>query len=222
MISSLRILALVSAPLLLAVSACGSSSSGAAAPMAPATTASSSSASSAASASSSGPASASPASSPSTTPTPAPSSSASARRATPADVKAASAAALRLYRETPNDLNDPSKGTFWTSTPWAEAPVTPELLQRVSDLRGLGYFADAECGLDYLTGSQWGMAKAPAVRSAHAQPDGTVAVVVRRDPSSDHPDMTVMMRHVAGRWLAADLVIGTGPHASIFSSRPLC
>jgi hypothetical protein len=137
-------------------------------------------------------------------------------------VQAASAVALQLYREKLNDLHDISKGTFWTPTPWAEAPVTRELLARVADLKGLGYFGDAECGLDYLTGSQWGMTHAPTVRSAVARPDGTVAVVVRREPGTRYQDMTVVMTRVDGRWLVADLVLGTGPHASIFSARPLC
>ncbi len=57
-----------------------------------------------------------------------------------------------------------------------------------------------------------GLAKAPRVLSATANPDGTVTVVILLATSPAHPNLTVVMSEVHGRWLATDFRTGSGSH----------
>jgi len=139
-----------------------------------------------------------------------------------ADVAAASAAALRLFRRTPVDLADPSAGWLWSSRPWRESPMSPDLLARLVSLQRQGWFDDRHCGEDYVSGTQTEWPQAPTVAAAYARPDGTVTVVVRPHPVTRPRDLTVTMARIDGRWLATDLARGTGPHASIFAPSPSC
>jgi hypothetical protein len=92
---------------------------------------------------------------------------------------------------------------------------------RLDALRGSGY-SDRVCAEDYLTGTQNGLPAAPTVRSAHGDAGGTVTVVIRRPATPAPPDLTVVMTHRNGVWLATDLASGSGPSASIFATKPHC
>jgi hypothetical protein len=97
------------------------------------------------------------------------------------------------------------------------------LIARLKYLSSTGYFGDAPpgvCGEDYLTATQNGLFVAPQILSATAEANGTVKVVI--DRGSPLPNFTATMVEGNGAWLATDLASGTGPSASIFSTRPNC
>ena len=93
---------------------------------------------------------------------------------------------------------------------------------RLAELNSKGFGSDVPpgCGEDYITGTQNGLNTAPHVVSAVANATGKVTVVIRR--GSPPPDFTVTMTNESGTWLASDLASGTGPEASIFSTKPNC
>lgn len=136
----------------------------------------------------------------------------------------ATAAALTLFKKSPNNLNDPSAGYVWSGRPLAVSPVSAEVRARWLELNQKGYFSDQDgkCGEDYITGNQFGLVTEPKVTSTQANPDGTVTVVIARTPKPPPPDLTVTMTYQNGKWLATDLASGTGPSASIFSAKPNC
>jgi hypothetical protein len=58
--------------------------------------------------------------------------------------------------------------------------------------------------------------------SAREDAGGTVTVVIRRPATPAPPDLTVVLTHRNGVWLATDLASGSGPSASIFATNPHC
>jgi hypothetical protein len=150
-------------------------------------------------------------------PTPAPAASTSS-----GDVTAAVQAALGIYEKAPRNRQDASAGYVWGPVSDTTGHLTPAVTARLDALRGSGYFSDRVCAEDYVTGTQNGLPAAPTVRSAHQDPGGTVTVVIRRPATPAPPDLTVVMTHRNGVWLASDLASGSGPSASIFATKPHC
>jgi hypothetical protein len=130
--------------------------------------------------------------------------------------------ALRLFRRTPVNLADPSAGSLWSSRPWRDSPLSPDLLARLQSLQKQGWFDDRHCGEDYISGTQTEWPQAPTVASARANRDGTVTVVLRPHPVTRPRDLTVTMAQIDGRRLASDVARGTGAHASIVAPSPGC
>jgi hypothetical protein len=147
-----------------------------------------------------------------TTPTPSPTRS--------ADVGSAVVAALALYARSANNLSNPSAGYVWSAS--ASMPVSTRLRERLSWLNNHDYFADTNCGENYVDGNQVGLTRAPNAVSATSNSDGTVTVVLRGYLNDNYRDLTVLMSLIHGTWLATDLRRGTGPNASVFSSHPNC
>ena len=138
---------------------------------------------------------------------------------TPTDVAEAERTALGLF------LVDPTVPNHWVacsnSDNWAACPLADAVKQRLATLASQGFFGDAGgCGEEYLTGTQNGLDSAPAVVSATPSDDGKVSVVMSRAPS--RPNLTAVMGLEGDAWLALDLASGTGPSASIFSTKPNC
>ncbi len=138
------------------------------------------------------------------------------------EVAAAVRAALSLYERSPNDLNDPSAGYVWSARPWASSPLSPALRERLSWLQAHDYFSDRFCGESYLNGNQVGLSAAPTVESSDVNSDGTVTVVLRRALGDTVRPLTAVLSAADGVWLATDLQVGTGAHASIFADTPTC
>ncbi len=137
----------------------------------------------------------------------------------PADVAGAQRAAFGLF------VADPSLPGHWDSCSnvdnWAACPLSVTVKARLAELTSRGYFSDAGgCGEDYISGTQNGLFNAPKVLSADAAGNGRVTVVIQRAPS--RPDLSAVMTKENGTWLASDLASGTGPAASIFSTKPNC
>jgi hypothetical protein len=155
-----------------------------------------------------GPSATSTAASPTPTPTP-----------TPADVAGAERSALGLF------LIDPTAPNHWVacsnSDSWAACPLTGPVKDRLAALTSSGFFGDAGgCGEEYISGTQNGLPSPPQVVSEHMEADGSVSVVIKREAS--RPNLTAVMSLEGDAWLASDLASGTGPAASIFSSKPNC
>jgi hypothetical protein len=150
-------------------------------------------------------------------PAPAPAASTSS-----GDVAAAVQAALRLYEKVPRNPQDASAGYVWGPASDMTGHLSPAVTARVDALRGSGYFGDRVCAEEYLTGTQNGLPAAPAVVSARGNAGGTVTVVIRRPATPAPSDLTVVMTHRNGVWLASDLASGSGPSASIFATKPHC
>lgn len=148
--------------------------------------------------------------------------SATTSSASSSDVADATRSALGLFEKVPRNAQDPSAGYVWFSVATPGAPLSPAVVARMDTLRNSGYFGAMVCGVDYLTGTQNGLSAAPAVVSARRDPGGTVTVVIRRPATPAPPDLTVVMTHTSGVWLAADLASGSGPSASIFAAKPHC
>lgn len=107
------------------------------------------------------------------------------------------------------------------SGPSSASHLSPAVKARFGERASHGYFSDfGGCGEDYLSGTQYGLDRAPVVLSAVAGSDGSVTVVIRRGSST--PNLTAVMAEPNGAWLAIDLASGTGPNASIFSASPNC
>ena len=149
--------------------------------------------------------------------TPAPAASTSS-----GDVTAAVRSALDLFERVPRNPQDASAGYVWVPVSDTTGHLSPSVAARLAALRSSGYFSDRVCAEDYLTGTQNGLAAAPTVRSTHGDTAGTVTVVIRRPATPAPPDLTVVMTHRNGGWLASDIASGTGPSASIFATRPHC
>ena len=137
----------------------------------------------------------------------------------PADVAGAQRAAFGLF------VADTSLPGHWDSCSnvdnWAACPLSVTVKARLAELTSRGYFSDAGgCGEDYISGTQNGLFNAPKVLSADAAGNGRVTVVIQRAPS--RPDLSAVMTKENGTWLASDLASGTGPAASIFSTKPNC
>jgi predicted TIM-barrel enzyme len=91
----------------------------------------------------------------------------------------------------------------------------------LNHLTSIGFGSDATgCGEDYITGTQNGLTTAPQVLSAVAETNGNVTVVIQRGPPP--PNFTVTMSRENGHWVATDLASGSGPMASMFSTKPNC
>lgn len=138
---------------------------------------------------------------------------------TPSDVAGAERSALGLF------LVDPTVPGHWVacsnSDSWAACPLTGQVKDRLAALAASGFFGDAGgCGEEYISGTQNGLSIAPQVLSAVAESDGSVTVVIRRQPA--RANLTAVMSLEGDAWLAADLASGSGPNASIFSAKPNC
>ena len=138
------------------------------------------------------------------------------------DMTAAVQAALGLYEKQPRNPQDASAGYVWGPVSDTTGHLSPAVTARLDALRGSGYFSDRACAEEYLTGTQNGLPAAPTVLSAHEDAGGTVTVVIRRPATPAPPDLTVVMTHRNGVWLATDLASGSGPSASIFATKPHC
>ncbi len=139
-----------------------------------------------------------------------------------ATAAAAATAALGLYEKYPLNLNDPSAGYGWQTTPWTRAPMTVKLRDRLQTLKAQGYFGATRCGEDYIVGNQVGLTREPELISASAQAGGTVSVVIRGYLNNNYRDLTVVMARTGRLWLASDLLRGSGPDASVFAPTPFC
>jgi hypothetical protein len=136
-----------------------------------------------------------------------------------ADVTDAEQAALQLF------VADPSVAGHWNpcsnSDNWAACPLSGAVKARLADLTSQGYFGDmGGCAEEYISGTQNGLDSAPTVLSGVAGGDGSVTVVIRRGPAQPH--LTAVMTKDTGTWLAAELASGSGPAASVFSTKPNC
>ena len=138
------------------------------------------------------------------------------------EVTAAVRSALGLFEKVPRNPQATSAGYLWVPASDTTGHLSAAVTSRVEALRSSGHFSDRICAEDYLTGTQNGLPVAPTVRSAHGDPAGTVTVVIRRPATPAPPDLTVVMAHRDGVWLAADLASGTGSSASIFATKPHC
>jgi hypothetical protein len=138
------------------------------------------------------------------------------------DVTAAAQSALGLYEKVPRNPQDASAGYVWGPVSDTTGHLLPAVTARLDALRGSGYFSDRACAEEYLTGTQNGLPTAPTVLSAHEDAGGTVTVVIRRPATPAPPDLTVVMTHRNGVWLASDLASGSGATASIFATKPHC
>jgi hypothetical protein len=138
---------------------------------------------------------------------------------TPADVAGAERSALGLF------LIDPTAPNHWVACSnadtWDACPLTGPVKDRLSALTTSGFFGDAGgCAEEYISGTQNGLSSPPKVVSAQLEADGSVSVVIKRDGSG--PNLTAVMSPEGNAWVASDLASGTGPAASIFSSKPNC
>jgi len=138
---------------------------------------------------------------------------------TPIDVAGAERSALGLF------LIDPTAPNHWVAcsnaNSWAACPLSGAVQDRLAALTSSGFFSDAGgCAEEYISGTQNGLNSAPKVVSADMQADGSVSVVIRREASL--PNLTAVMSLEGDAWLASDLASGTGPAASIFSTKPNC
>jgi hypothetical protein len=137
------------------------------------------------------------------------------------DVAGARAAALSIFYALPNQTPEIWSTCSQRSSNFADCPFSPTVVARLNYLSSIGFGADfGGCGVDYITGTQNGLSTAPEALSAVANADGSVSVVIRRGASV--PNFTATMTLENGRWLASDLASGTGPSASMFSTKPNC
>jgi hypothetical protein len=148
-----------------------------------------------------------------------PTSNVSGSTPTP-DVVAARAAALTIIVPVPN-ATGVWGGCTQIASDFGACPFAPVLTARLNYLSSIGFGNDVTgCGEDYITGTQNGLFVAPQVLSTTANADGSVTVVIQR--GLPPPNLTVTMTLETGTWLATDLASGTGPSASIFSTKPNC
>ena len=137
---------------------------------------------------------------------------------TPSDVASAERSALGLF------LIDPTVPGHWVacsnSDSWAACPLATTVKDRLAALTSSGFFGDAGgCGEEYISGTQTGLDSPPTLVSAVAEANGSVTVVIKR---ASRPNLTAVMSLEGDAWLASDLSSGTGPAASIFSTKPNC
>lgn len=138
------------------------------------------------------------------------------------DLAAAGQSALGLFEKVPRKDGDPAAGYLWGPASDASAHLSREVVARLAALRSSGHFSDRVCAADYFTGTMNLLDAAPTVVSAHGEANGTVTVVIRRPASPPPPDLTLVMTHRNGVWLATQLASGSGPSASIFAAKPNC
>lgn len=138
---------------------------------------------------------------------------------TPVDVAGAERSALGLF------LIDPTAPNHWvacsSANSWDACPLTGPVKDRLAALTTSGFFGDVgACAEEYISGTQNGLSSRPKVVSAQQEADGSISVVIKRDASL--PNLTAVMSPESDAWLASDLASGTGPAASIFSTKPNC
>jgi hypothetical protein len=138
---------------------------------------------------------------------------------TPVDVAGAERSALGLF------LIDPTAPNHWvacsSADSWNACPLTGPVKDRLAALTTSGFFGDAgACAEEYISGAQNGLNSPPKVVSAQLEADGSISVVINRDAS--RPNLTAVMSPEGDAWVASDLASGTGPAASIFSTKPNC
>jgi hypothetical protein len=151
--------------------------------------------------------------------TPDPRSSAATLSAS--DIAGAQLSALALFIKLPLNASDPSAGYVWGPAPASIDHLSSEVKARLAALASTGYFSDGgDCGEDYLTGTQNGLSTEPSVVSSVGEADGRVAVEIKRGAMAPH--LTALMANQGGAWVAVDLQSGSGPSASIFSTKPNC
>jgi hypothetical protein len=150
-----------------------------------------------------------------------PDSSPSAATLSASDIAGAQLSALALFIKLPLNAGDPSAGYVWTSGPASMDHLSSEVKARLAALASTGYFSDGGgCGEDYLTGTQNGLFTEPSVVSSVGGADRRVAVEIKRGAMV--PDLTALMANQGRAWVAVDLQSGSGPSASIFSTKPNC
>ena len=139
-----------------------------------------------------------------------------------ADVAGARTAALTIFFALPNQTPEVWVPCSSRAADFAACPFTAAVKARLAELSSKGFGSDVPpgCGEDYITGTQNGLNTAPQALSTVANANGSVTVVIKR--GSPPPDFTATMTNQNGTWLAADLASGTGPAASIFSTKPNC
>ena len=138
------------------------------------------------------------------------------------DVTAAVRSALALFEKVSRQPNDPAAGYLWGPASDPTGHLSRDVAARLAALHGSGYFSARVCAADYFTGSQNLLDAAPTVVSANRDASGTVTVVLRRPVTPARPDLTLVMTHRNGVWVATELATGSGPSASIFSAKPNC
>ena len=150
-----------------------------------------------------------------------PTTSVSSSTPTP-DVAAARTAAMTIFFALPGQTPEVWVPCSSRASDFADCPFSAVVKARLAELSSKGFGSDVPpgCGEDYITGTQNGLNTAPHVLSAVANATGNVTVVIRR--GSPPPDFTATMTNESGTWLASDLASGTGPAASIFSTKPNC
>ena len=117
---------------------------------------------------------------------------------------------------------DASAGYVWVPVSDTTGHLSSAVTARLDALRSSGYFSDRVCAEDYLTGTQNGLPAAPTVLPPTATPAAPSPSSSGDPRRPHHPDLTVVMTHRNGVWLATDLASGTGPSASIFATKPHC
>jgi hypothetical protein len=137
------------------------------------------------------------------------------------DVSTARATALTIFFALPGQKPEVWLPCSARAENMSACPFTSAVKDRLNALSAAGFGSDVSpgCGEDYITATQNGLFTAPQVLSAAADAGGRVQVVISRGLS---PNLTVTMTQGSGTWLASDLASGSGPSASIFSSRPNC
>jgi hypothetical protein len=118
--------------------------------------------------------------------------------------------------------DDPAAGYLWGPASDPTGHLSGDVVARMAALHSSGYFSDRVCAGDYFTGSQNLLDAAPTVVSANGDASGTVTVVIRRPVTPARPDLTLVMTHRNGVWVATELASGSGPSASIFAAKPNC
>jgi hypothetical protein len=138
-----------------------------------------------------------------------------------ADAAAAGTAALTIFYALPGQSPEIWVPCSQRAAGFAMCPFSPEVKARLDELSAMGFGGDVPpgCAEDYITGTQNGLFAAPHVVTAIAGADGSVTVVIHR---GSPPDFTATMKLVNGAWVATDLASGSGPSASIFSTKPNC
>jgi len=138
------------------------------------------------------------------------------------DVTAAVRSVLGLFDRVLRNPADPAGGYLWGPASDPTGHLSRDVVARLAALHGSGYFSDRLCAADYFTGSQNLLDAAPTVVSANGAASGTVSVVIRRPVTPARPDLTLLMTHHNGVWIATELASGSGPSASIFAAEPNC
>lgn len=137
------------------------------------------------------------------------------------DAGAAAAAALTIFYALPGQTPEVWVPCSQRAADFAMCPFSADVKSRLDELSSMGFGSDVPpgCAEDYITGTQNGLFAAPQVVMAVANADGSVTVVIHR---GSPPDFTVTMKMVNGAWVATDVASGSGPSASVFSTKPNC